>query len=548
MAIEDADRMSGNRARIPQIDVRRLPHNVDAEASILGGVILRNDLLGDLDMIETDMFYDPRHKVVWDAIRNLDALRRPIDVVTLETEIEKVGKLAAIDGIAFLGELTLRVPTADNVRAYARIVRDHHLVRSVALRASEVVERAYDWKYEADELLGEHLADLQRIETGYREASERLPIITIDDGLDELDRLARTPIYKTPFPELNRTLGFDGLLGGQVYYLCGGTGFGKTSWLTTVVKHHAAQGRPALIAFYEMFAAYYIARMAAPEIGVHANRIIRGEIDRAAVKASLPTSIELLDSPSMGTLQRAAERHVRAGRGAPLIVVDYIQLLGEKVMATMARPDARLANAQASGGLRELAKSTGAAVIVVSAAGRSASRELAKDVRKKPASELISSARETGSIEFDGAGMIVLSVSDELDGDERIATVSVAKARFGTTIHIDNRFTGSTGAWREIGVVARAVKLEPKPDDGSVRAVVRAVIAKFGPQRSKSEICRLTKTISADGTGKNKTAVLSEIDAMIKDQILVYADAEYRFTEAYSTPVPEPTQAELPVA
>ena len=96
-------------------DRRVLPHNVEAEASILGGILLRNEVLSHLDTIEVEDFYDNRHKVVFQAIRNLEASARPIDVVTLENEIAKAGKLDAIGGVAFLGELTLRVPTVDNV-------------------------------------------------------------------------------------------------------------------------------------------------------------------------------------------------------------------------------------------------------------------------------------------------------------------------------------------------------------------------------------------------------------------------------------------------
>src|SRR3990167_3833060 len=110
-------------------DRRVLPHNLDAEASILGGVLLRNEVLINLESVEVDDFYDMRHKVIWQAIRNLEAASKPIDVVTLENEIDKQGKLDAIGGVGFLGELTLRVPTADNVVAYAEIVTDKHQAR-----------------------------------------------------------------------------------------------------------------------------------------------------------------------------------------------------------------------------------------------------------------------------------------------------------------------------------------------------------------------------------------------------------------------------------
>lgn len=119
-----------------------LPYNQDAEASVLGGILLRNDVLSQLDTLEVEDFYDHKHKVVFQAVRSLEAADRPIDIVTLEDEIEKAGKLEAIGGVAFLGELTLRVPTADNVLAYAEIIRAHHLTRKTRVMLAEVVAEA----------------------------------------------------------------------------------------------------------------------------------------------------------------------------------------------------------------------------------------------------------------------------------------------------------------------------------------------------------------------------------------------------------------------
>ena len=524
-------------ASVTPIRPRTLPHNLDAEASILGGILIKPEVLGHLDMLEPSAFYDHRHRVVFMAMRNLDHARQPIDVVTVESEVEREGKLDAIGGVGFLGELALKVPTAENVIAYAKIVRDHHLIREVALKASRTLERAYEWEYEADEFLGEHIAELQQLDRGYRDASEKIPFISIADSLDEIDRLSRTPIYETPFPELNRALGFDGLLAGQVYYLAGGTGFGKTSWLARVVRHHAESGRWALIAFWEMFSGYYTAKMASALVGVHANQILRGRVDRGLILASLPPTIQMLAEPSMSTLRRAVEHHVRLGHGPPLIVVDYLQLLAEQIMATMIRPDARLATAQASGQLRLLAKETGSAVIVVSAAGRAASKELTKDVRKKPARDLISASRESGSVEFDGAGVIVLSVSDEKDGDEDIATISVAKARFGETRHIDARFDGRTGDWREIGRVATVTRIDSKPDDGSVRAAIVAVLSKANKYGSRSQIWK--------ATGKGKQAVLSEIGMMLDEGSLSFDGRRFELQGDLAVPVPEPVQLEI---
>src|SRR5687767_4884175 len=125
-------------------DRRVLPHNLDAEASILGGVMLRNEVLTHLETLEVDDFYDMRHKIVFAAIRALEATAKPIDVVTLENEIEKQGKLDASGGVACLGELALRVPTADNVLAYAEIAADKHQARKLILASREISEQGYE--------------------------------------------------------------------------------------------------------------------------------------------------------------------------------------------------------------------------------------------------------------------------------------------------------------------------------------------------------------------------------------------------------------------
>ncbi len=149
-------------------DRRIMPHHAEAEASILGGIILRRENLLALGHLQVEDFYDLAHRVVFGAIRNLEARVEPIDVVTLEREIANSGKLDAIGGVAFLGELTLRVPTADNVEAYARIVRQQSLLRTLMLKGGAIAEAGYNFTEDADEFLDETIADLQRLQREHR--------------------------------------------------------------------------------------------------------------------------------------------------------------------------------------------------------------------------------------------------------------------------------------------------------------------------------------------------------------------------------------------
>ncbi len=505
---------SGQRAKIH--------HNASAEESVLGGLICEPALLAELDTLEVEDFFHPRNKIVFQAIRNLAAAGKPIDVVTLEVEIEKAEKLDAAGGVAYLGELCTRVPVVASTMTYAAEVLLHSRNRKVATTLKSAAHRADTWAHEPDELLRETIGELERISTQYATRTAKAsPVISVHQALEELVALASTPVYTTPFDGLNVALGFGGMLAGQVYFLAGGTGFGKTSWLGSVVKFHAMNGGHALVAFYEMFAGYYVARMTAKPLGCHANAILRGEIGMGLVAAAMPQNIEFLDAPSLATLRLVIDEHIAAGLPPPLVVVDYIQLLGDQVLATMARPDPRQANTLASAGLRAIAKATKCVILVVSAASRSVGKKLAGDVRKTPPRDLIDAAKESGAIEYDGAGVIVLSVSDETDGDEMVATMTVAKARFGEAQHLDARFDGRTGWWRECGRVTRSMAVAtPPPTAASASSKAHVSIMRVlsaGPQKSKNKIYALT--------GGTKEAVHSEIDAMLDTGILQLSGA-----------------------
>lgn len=163
-------------------------HNPDSEAAVLGGVLLRNDVLVSLPL-EIEDFYDPRHQAVFQAMRNLEATMRPIDPVTVEAELARLGKSEAVGGLAFALELQLRVPEADNVRHYAaEVIRLAN--RRAAIRALK--ERAYALETLDDETDGEDaivnaIGDLQRIDL-------RTPDPTVPLGESvrrELDQIGR---------------------------------------------------------------------------------------------------------------------------------------------------------------------------------------------------------------------------------------------------------------------------------------------------------------------------------------------------------------------
>jgi hypothetical protein len=156
------------------VDVAALPRNLNYEKSILGGILLRNEVLAQIGDLEVEDFYDLRHKTVFQAMRNLEAAERPIDVVTLEHEIERSGKLEAVGGIAFLGELALSVPTPDNVVHYKEVVARLAFRRRFILKLASATNSAMSWPEDDEDLFSEIVGDLQRFDEHRRDGAQVL--------------------------------------------------------------------------------------------------------------------------------------------------------------------------------------------------------------------------------------------------------------------------------------------------------------------------------------------------------------------------------------
>ncbi len=323
------------------MNTRVLPHHDEAEASILGGVILRNDVLVQLDALESDDFYEARNRIVFGAIRNLEATSRPIDVVTLEAEIENAGKLDAIGGVAFLGELCLRVPTVDNVVAYAEIVRNKSVARKLMLAASDILERGYQDSGDADEYLSSAMAAIARLD---RAKSDRTLLVgdVVKRRVREYEELAAAKQrgekglvgVPTGIAELDKFLGGYPL--GDVTLLAARPAMGKTSMAMSGVDAATAAGFGAHVFSQEggwrMQADKIVARFS----GISVQRLRAGDVqasDTAAIgnalmKAHMRKNWMIDDRAGLSAQEiiRSVRRY-KAEIKTKLVVVDYIQVI-----------------------------------------------------------------------------------------------------------------------------------------------------------------------------------------------------------------------------
>ena len=433
---------------------RVLPHNLDAEASILGGILLRNDVLTQLDTLEVEDFYDHKHKVVFQAIRNLEASARPIDIVTLENEIAKAGKLEAIGGVAFLGELTLRVPTADNVLAYTEIVTDKHQARKLMLAAGEISEKGYEDGLEVRDYLDDAEAKIFEV-TQRRDKSGPEPIkglvkkvfSSLDERFKSEGGITGVP---TGFTDLD--VKTAGLQPTELVILAARPAMGKTSFAMSLAQN-AATGEtrwPCLVFSLEMSSTQLAERMLCSEARVDSSALRRGQLQRqdmtnltyaAAALSKAPILID--DTPALSLRElRARARRFRANkelfgdRKFGLIVIDYLQLMRGSPQAAKASREQEIS--EISRGLKALAKELSCPVLALSQLNRS----LEQRTDKRPQ---LSDLRESGAIEQD-ADVILFIYRDVVYNKDtenpNIAEVIIGKNRHGATGTVETQFEG----------------------------------------------------------------------------------------------------------
>ena len=435
---------------------RVLPHNLDAEAGVLGGVLLRNDVLTQLDTIEVEDFYDHKHKVVFQAIRNLEAAARPIDVVTLENEIAKAGKLEAIGGVAFLGELTLRVPTADNVVAYAEIVTDKHQARKLMLAAGEISEKGYEDGLEVRDYLDDAEAKIFEV-TQRRDKTGPEPlkglVKKVFSSLDERFK-AEGGITGVPTGFSDLDLRTAGLQPTELVILAARPAMGKTSFAMSVAQNAATMaagsGWPCLVFSLEMSSTQLAERMLCSEARVDSSALRRGQLQRqdmtnltyaAAALSKAPILID--DTPALSLRElRARARRFRSNRELfgdrkfGLIIIDYLQLMRGSPQAAKASREQEIS--EISRGLKALAKELNCPVMALSQLNRS----LEQRTDKRPQ---LSDLRESGAIEQD-ADVILFIYRDVVYNKEAenpdIAEVIIGKNRHGATGTVETRFEG----------------------------------------------------------------------------------------------------------
>jgi replicative DNA helicase len=422
------------------------PHNIEAEESVLGSMLLSRDAIAEvLELLHEDDFYRPAHRTVFRSVLDLYSHGQAVDPVTVAEELRRSGELADIGGAPFVHTLVSSVPTAANAGYYARIVKEAGILRRLIDVGTRIVqlgfetpqdtERAVDlaesWVYQvAQGRVTEDYQSLREVLTSTLEAIERL-----HNDSREITGVA------TGFPELDRLT--SGLQSSNLVIVAARPAVGKSTLGLDIARNASVRsGVPTVVFSLEMSKTELVQRLMCAECSVDMQRLRTGRMEdsdwtrltRSLGKlAEAPLFID--DSAALTMMElRAKCRRLKQRHGLGLVIVDYLQLM---------QPSKRVESRQQevseiSRALKLLAKELTVPVIAIS----QLSRQTEARSDKKP---MLSDLRESGALEQD-ADMVMFIYREDLYDSESPrkgeADLIVAKHRNGPTDTVTVTFQG----------------------------------------------------------------------------------------------------------
>jgi replicative DNA helicase len=419
------------------------PHNLDAEQSVLGAILLSDRSLYALvieEGLRADDFYRERHGRIYEAMLSLYNESEPVDVLTVVDRLRGTGRLEDVGGPAAVDELTGVVPAAGHARRYAQIVRENALLRRLLKASYEIQESVLGHEAPPRELV--ELAEKAMLEVGRDDRQQDFRAIeeVLHEELDKLHRLSLegTELTGTPsgFKDLDQITG--GFQPGNLIIIAARPAMGKSALVCNIAENAAVEhGKPVALFSLEMAEAELAQRFVASQARIKGEELRKGRVAEQRWPKILTASQRLARSPlwvddssDVGMLEiRAKARRLHsqcaAEGGLGLIIIDYLQL-----MRTDSRYDNRVtAVGELSRGLKILARELGVPVIALSQLSRAVEQ-------RSPKKPQLSDLRESGNLEQD-ADLVMFIYRDEYYEAESErpgeADLIIAKHRNGAT-------------------------------------------------------------------------------------------------------------------
>jgi replicative DNA helicase len=436
-----ADNDSSDDRQVAQLRIP--PHSIEAESSVLGGLLLDNGAWDRVaDLLEEGNFYRYEHKLIFTAISTLINGNKPADVITVFEHLQSLGKSDEMGGLTYLNSLAQYVPSASNIRRYAEIVRERSILRKLVSAADEIATNAFNPQGKAvDKILDEAEQKIFHIgEEGTRgkQGFQSMDTLVVE-LLDRVTEMADNPNditgIRTGFDEFDKMT--SGLQPGDMIVLAARPSMGKTSLAINIAEHVALnEGLPVAVFSMEMGASQLAVRIVGSIGRIDQGHLRTGKLTdeewprlTEAIEKLRTISLHIDETPGLTTSElRANSRRLARQYGKlGLIVVDYLQLMS--VSTAMNDENRATAVGEISRGLKMLAKELKCPVIALS----QLSRGVESRTDKRP---MMSDLRESGAIEQDADLIMFIYRDDYYNKDSKepgVAEVIISKHRNGPT-------------------------------------------------------------------------------------------------------------------
>jgi len=428
----------------PEMIEKIPPQSNEAEIAVLGSMLLEENAISQaIELLEERYFYNEAHRQIFKTTISIYSKNKPVDLITVVEELKKNNALEKVGGASYIASLTQAVPTAANVKHYAKIVREKYVLRSLITTGTQIASESYQAESSADELLDKAERQIFEIMAQKTDVSSAHMSEIVKDSIELIDNLYQRKENVTGIP--TGFLEFDmmtaGLQPSDLIIIAGRPSMGKSALATCITEHVGIdEGVPVVIFSLEMAKGQLVQRMLCSHAKVEFHRVRTGflsqsdwpKLTNAASKLS-EAPIFVDDTPAISILElRAKARRLKSQHDIRLIIVDYLQLMRGPSGAENRQQEI----SEISRALKALARELEVPVIGISQLSRAVE---ARSDRRPQLSDL----RESGAIEQD-ADVVLLLLREEYYNatpeNKGLAEVIIAKQRNGPVGSINLAF------------------------------------------------------------------------------------------------------------
>ena len=431
------------------------PQAVEIERVVLGALMVDSDAFSVVsELLKPETFYEPRHQKIYEAIRNMNMDERPVDIMTLNDELSKMGEIDKVGGVDYLMEISSQVASAAHVESHARILAEKYMQRQLIHFAGDIETKAYDSSVDVDELMQQAEGSLFQISQNNMKQDFTQVAPVVKNAVEILQRAASNKGGLTGIP--TGYTGMDEITSGwqasDLVIIAGRPAMGKTSFALSIAKNVAVDyGVPIGFFSLEMNNVQLVNRLISNVCEVSGRKILNGQLDpsdwerldkRIGRLTDAPIYVDDTPGLSVFELRTKARRLVRE-KGVKIIMIDYLQLMNANGMKFGSRQEEV---STISRSLKGLAKELDIPVLALSQLSRNVENREGLEGKRPQLSDL----RESGASEQ--AADMVLFVhrpeyyhiyQDEKGNDlHGMAQIIIAKHRKGSTGDVLLNFRG----------------------------------------------------------------------------------------------------------